>query len=84
MRLADNKPYAEIYDFVTLPRPLDCVSGLTKEQADRDKSLVRKEVARMKEFGRMSMNSMMSNELILKIEETYHLDDNEKEDEIYG
>lgn len=84
LRLADNKPYAEIYDFVTLPRPLDCVSGLTKEQADRDKSLVRKEVARMKEFGRMSMNSMVSNELILKIEETYHLDENEKEDEIYG
>ena len=41
LRKADNKPFAEIYDFVTLPRPLDSVSGLTIEQANRDKTLVK-------------------------------------------
>ncbi len=32
LRKAENKPFAEIYDFVTLPRELDSVSGLTTEQ----------------------------------------------------
>ena len=36
-----GKEYAEIYDFVTLPRPLDEVSGLTEDQMKRDLSLVK-------------------------------------------
>lgn len=85
LRKADNKPFAEIYDFVTLPRPLDSVSGLTVEQANRDKTLVKNELARIKEFGSLALNSMVANNLIWKIEETYHLNDLdlEKEDESY-
>lgn len=41
LRKAKNKDIAEIYDFVTLPRPLDEVSSLTAEQAQRDKALVK-------------------------------------------
>lgn len=73
LRKAANKDFAEIYDFVTLPRPLDTVSSLTVEQAQRDKSLVKNELARIKEFGRLAINSMVSNELIWNIEEAYHL-----------
>lgn len=79
LRKADNKDYAEIYDFVTLPRPLDTVSSLTTEQAQRDKALVKNELARIKEFGRLAMNSMVSNELIWDIQEAYHLDDENDE-----
>ena len=79
LRKAPNKPFAEIYDFVTLPRPLDAVSGLTIEQANRDKTLVKNELARIKEFGRLAMNSMVANNLIWEIEEAYHLDDSETE-----
>lgn len=75
LRKADNKDIAEIYDFVTLPRPLDSVSSLTVEQAQRDKALVKNELARIKEFGRLAENSMVSNELIWDIEEAYHLKD---------
>lgn len=75
LRKAPNKDIAEIYDFVTLPRPLDEVSSLTTEQAQRDKALVKNELARIKEFGRLSENSMISNELIWDIEEAYHLTD---------
>lgn len=75
LRKADNKPFAEIYDFVTLPRPLDSVSGLTIEQANRDKTLVKNELARIKEFGRLALNSMVANNLIWEIEEAYHLND---------
>lgn len=75
LRKADNKDFAEIYDFVTLPRPLDSVSSLTTEQAQRDKALVKNELARIKEFGRLAMNSMVANELIWDIQEAYHLTD---------
>ena len=82
LRKAPNKPFAEIYDFVTLPRPLDAVSGLTLEQANRDKTLVKNELARIKEFGRLAMNSMVANNLIWKIEKAYHLDSAELELEV--
>lgn len=81
LRKAPNKPYAEIYDFVTLPRPLDSVSGLTLEQANRDKTLVNNELSRIKEFGRLAMNSMEANDLIWQIEEAYHINENEQEDD---
>jgi superfamily II DNA or RNA helicase len=78
LRKADNKPFAEIYDFVTLPRELDSVSGLTTEQAQRDLSLVKNELARIKEFGRLSMNSMEANDLIWDIQEAYHIIEDEE------
>lgn len=77
LRKADNKPYAVIYDFVTLPRPLDSVSALTIEQAQRDLSLVKNELARIKEFGRLAQNSMDANSLIWEIQEAYHITDEE-------
>lgn len=80
LRKAPNKPYAVIYDFVTLPRPLDSVSSLTTEQAQRDLTLVKNELARIKEFGRLSQNSMYANNLIWDIQEAYHITDEESEE----
>ena len=77
LRKAPNKPYAIIYDFVTLPRPLDAVSSLTTDQAQRDLSLVRNELARLKEFGRLAQNSMEANQLIWDIQDTYNILDDE-------
>jgi superfamily II DNA or RNA helicase len=80
LRKASNKPYAEIYDFVTLPRELDSVSGLTSEQAQRDLSLVKNELARIKEFGRLAMNSMEANDLIWEIQDAYHITEEVEDD----
>lgn len=68
-----GKEYAEIYDFVTLPRPLDEVSGLTEEQMRRDISLVKNELSRVIEFGRLSMNSMEASQIIWQICDCYNL-----------
>lgn len=84
LRKAENKPYAEIYDFVTLPRELDSVSGLTVEQAQRDLSLVKNELARIKEFGRLSMNSMQANDLIWDIQDAYRITEDDEESERVG
>ena len=73
LRKAPGKNFAEIYDFVTLPRPLDDVYSLTKEATSKDLALVRNELERIKEFGRLAMNSMDSHDLIWNIEEAYHL-----------
>lgn len=56
LRKAEGKEHAEIYDFITLPRPLDEVSGLTAEQMNRELSLVKNELTRIYEFGRMARN----------------------------
>lgn len=85
LRKAPNKPYAVIYDFVTLPRPLDSVASLTTEQAQRDLALVKNELARIKEFGRLSQNSMDANNLIWDIQEAYHITDDTEDGEFeYG
>ena len=68
-----GKTYAEIYDFITLPRPLDEVPGLTLEQIKRDVGLVKNELTRVIEFGRLAMNSMESQTLIWDICDCYNL-----------
>lgn len=82
-----GKEFAEIYDFVTLPRPLDEVSGLTEEQMKRDLSLVKNELKRVLEFGNLSMNSMKALQLIWDVCDCYNIsydlsDDGEEYD--YG
>lgn len=81
LRTAPNKPYAEIFDFVTLPRPLDTVSALTEEQAKQDLSLVKNELLRIKEFGRLSMNSMDAESLIWEIQDAYNIISDEQFEE---
>ena len=73
LRKAPGKAYAEIYDFITLPRRLDTVLGLTEDQAKRDLSLVKNEIKRMMEFGDISMNPMDANKLIWEIQDAYHI-----------
>lgn len=81
LRKAPNKPYATIYDFVTLPRPLDSVPSLTEEQVKRDLSLVKNELLRIKEFGRLSQNSMDAYNLIWDIQGTYNIYDEFEEEQ---
>ena len=73
LRKAPYKPYAVIYDFITLPRPLYMVTSYISEEVKPDLSLVRKEITRMKEFGTISKNSAESDQLINKIREAYNL-----------
>jgi superfamily II DNA or RNA helicase len=73
LRKAPNKKYAIIYDFITLPTPLECVN-YESETSHYDLSLVRKEINRMKEFGEISINPSDADRLITELVETYGLD----------
>jgi len=73
LRLAPNKPYAVIYDFVTLIKPLENV-----DQSESDyscgRSLAQRELSRILEFGRIALNSRDADMLITDIEKTYNID----------
>ena len=70
LRLAKDKPYAVIYDFVTLTRPLDEINPFSPDY-NCERALARRELLRLKEFGEIALNSRDSDELINDIESTY-------------
>lgn len=72
LRKYPGKDYAVIYDFVTLPRPLDEVDAY--EDNKFEISLVRREIARMKEFGHISQNPQETDRMIKEITTAYGLD----------
>ena len=76
LRLAEGKDYAEIYDFIALPRPLDEVPSLTEDQLKRELSLVKNELARAEEFSRIAMNMVESDAIIDEIKAAYAINDN--------
>lgn len=75
LRKYDGKNFAEIYDFITLPRDLSKVSYQTEEQRKVDLSLVRREIERAVEFARLSMNAPAATEVIKEIKDAYGIDD---------
>lgn len=77
LRLSKGKDFAEIYDFLALPRPLGEVASITDEQIRREIALVKNELTRAQEFARIAMN-MAAAELVLDdIKKAYSLNDYE-------
>ncbi|HHV84034.1 MAG TPA: DEAD/DEAH box helicase family protein [Tepidanaerobacter syntrophicus] len=74
LRRAEGKKYAEIYDFVTIPRPLEQVKNLSEDEIRTDISLVRKEIERVKDFADISSNPHEGYKLIDKLTSVYNLD----------
>lgn len=79
LRLASNKPYAVIYDFVTLVRLLEEVNPYSTDY-NCERALAKRELARIKEFGEIALNSRDSDELINDLECAYELSIDELED----
>lgn len=73
LRTAPGKTHAVIYDFITLPRPIEDVKNMEIEETRMDISLVKKEISRMKEFARISENPSAVDELIINLEDAYEL-----------
>lgn len=76
LRLSEGKKYAEIYDFITLPRPLEETYNLTAAEQKYEQGLVKREFERMKEFNRMAINCVENNKnLIWELIDSYKLYD---------
>ncbi len=73
LRLSPGKNFAEIYDFITLPRPLDEVKNCVEEEVRFDRSLAKKEADRIEIFAKDSINPAEGISVFKKIETTYDL-----------
>ncbi len=69
LRNYPGKQYAKIYDFVTLPRPLDEIDAFTDREYDL--GLIKRELIRVKDFAGLSQNEYESAMLIDEIESIY-------------
>lgn len=72
MRKFPGKEYAEIFDFITLPRPLEEVKYCSPHDIEYDLTLVRKEFERMKNFAATARNPFEIDSVKAMIENTYY------------
>ncbi len=73
LRLSEGKKFAEIYDFITLPRPLYHVGSLSEFELKSDYGLVKNELRRAEEFARLSLNVGTAEAEIDEIKEAYQI-----------
>lgn len=71
LRKFDGKDYAEIYDFITLPRSLSEASSMNSETLISDIGLVKRELARIKDFADTASNYTEIYGIIEKINSIY-------------
>ena len=85
LRLFPGKDHADIYDFVTLPRELSGAGYISGDLANGEKSLIVKEIKRMKEFGRLAINFYDTYKVIDDLCNAYNIADidGESEEEEY-
>ena len=81
LRLSPGKDHADIYDFITLPRPLADVFAGPDEKAALEQGLVKRELVRMKDFIALARESFASWELFHDMMDAYHLYDFEDMEE---
>lgn len=86
LRKSDNKKKAVIYDFITLPRDLD---NVLPSNIDEDKTIIVGEIARMIEFGSLSDNPEVTDNLVNAVMTAYDYffdvnEEMERMEEYYG
>lgn len=74
LRKFPGKNHAIIFDFITLPRPLDEVKNFSADELRADEGLVRREIRRMKDFAAIAENSSDTDKLLNEIEDVYDMD----------
>lgn len=80
LRKSPGKTCAVIFDFVTLPVPLEEVSFFSPEDIRGLQSLAKRELARLKTFAEEAENPFESDSLAFEIQEAYGI---QEEDEDY-
>lgn len=73
LRKFEGKEYSYIYDFVTLPFPLNKTKEYGQGYVENFKSLAKREIERIKEFSSLSENEKDSDKLITEIVEKFEL-----------
>ena len=80
LRKAPGKTEATIYDFVTLPVPLEDVSNYDSALLESCRSLAKREIVRMDDFANIAENPFESDTLIQQIRKAFDVTLDEGED----
>lgn len=72
LRTHQNKKFAEIYDFITLPRKLNLVQFITPNQKQQDLDMIANEFKRMIEFANSADNPFEINNIMEQIRAIYN------------
>lgn len=80
LRKFPGKKYAEIFDFVTLPRTLDSANLAPPDKRKTDKNMVERELLRVMDFARLSNNPSYCNKIVETIKYAYGIDTINEED----
>lgn len=81
LRKFPGKEYATIYDFVTLPIPLDDISQYDLDVIESVRSLAKREIDRIKDFAAIAENPYDSDFLIADMQREYDIDPEAQEGE---
>ena len=73
LRKYKGKKFATIYDFITLPLPLENIDDYDDEDIASARALARKEFVRMDDFSALAMNPSDSDLLKFDIQDAYRL-----------
>lgn len=80
LRKYKGKTHSDIYDFVVSPLPLDSINAYDEETIRLSQSLVKKEIARMRDFANLAENTSAADEYIYNLIENYGIDLEEEDD----
>ena len=81
LRKYKGKTHADIYDFVVSPLPLEHIDAFSNEAIRLTKSLVKREIIRMKDFADLAENTSVADELIYNFIHCYDIDLEEEFDD---
>lgn len=71
LRLAPEKNFAYIHDFVVSPLPINSVNNYGEDTIRLSRSLVKNEIERMRDFAALAENSHIADKLIADLIENY-------------
>jgi len=74
LRKSPGKTHAVIFDFITLPLPLDEVANFDSDIINGLKSLAKRELERMKTFAADAENPFESDSLAIEIQDAYGIE----------
>jgi predicted helicase len=74
LRLSEGKPYAEIFDFITIPTPMDG-RGIDPDILKSIKTLIFNELRRIESFKSICLNPINADKIINDVMEYYRLNE---------
>lgn len=82
LRLSEGKRFAEIYDFICLPSDILTLRNKSSDELDGFTSLISKEILRIREFSKLSMNPEDGEKIAFQLEQIFNVSENNIQQEV--